>query len=234
MATSPCPVCNGTRLRPEARSVKVGGTEIYKVTGMSVAQALDWVSPPEPKRPPADHRPQDPQGDRGAAGLFGQRGAGLPDPGPDLRDSFRRRGPAHPAGHPDRLGPGGGALHSGRAIHRAPPKGQPAAFWTPSSGCGTWATRSSWWSTTRTPSSPPTTWWTWAPGPGNTAGRWSSLRPVRGYPGLGDLPDRAVSFRQGRDPHPPKTAPAQGRAGPERGRPEQPQGGGGGLSPWAT
>ena len=43
MTTSPCPVCQGTRLRPEARSVKVGGTEIFKVTGMSVAQALTWV-----------------------------------------------------------------------------------------------------------------------------------------------------------------------------------------------
>ena len=44
MTTSPCPVCQGTRLRPEARSVRVGESEIFSVTGMSVAQALDWVT----------------------------------------------------------------------------------------------------------------------------------------------------------------------------------------------
>ncbi len=42
-------------------------------------------------------------------------------------DAGRRRGPADPAGHPDRLGPGRGAVRAGRAVHRAAPAGQPPA-----------------------------------------------------------------------------------------------------------
>ncbi|MBW1713841.1 MAG: excinuclease ABC subunit UvrA, partial [Deltaproteobacteria bacterium] len=42
MAIRPCPDCQGSRLRPEARSVKVGDLAIQEVTAMSVAQALDW------------------------------------------------------------------------------------------------------------------------------------------------------------------------------------------------
>ena len=41
--------------------------------------------------------------------------------------AVRRRGPAHPARHPDRVAPGRRALHPGRAEHRAAPAGQRAA-----------------------------------------------------------------------------------------------------------
>jgi len=38
-----CPVCDGSRLRPEARSVKIGGASIADVTKLSVEQAADFV-----------------------------------------------------------------------------------------------------------------------------------------------------------------------------------------------
>ena len=44
MSYSPCPDCGGTRLRPEARAVKVAGKPIHEVTAMSVSQALAWVN----------------------------------------------------------------------------------------------------------------------------------------------------------------------------------------------
>lgn len=39
MSKKPCPACQGTRLRPEALAVKVGGKNIYQVTNLSVAEA---------------------------------------------------------------------------------------------------------------------------------------------------------------------------------------------------
>ncbi len=43
MAAHPCPECNGARLRPESRAVRVDGRTILDVTGMSINQALDYV-----------------------------------------------------------------------------------------------------------------------------------------------------------------------------------------------
>jgi len=43
MTVSPCPQCQGARLRPEARSVRVGGRPIQEVTALTVAGALGWV-----------------------------------------------------------------------------------------------------------------------------------------------------------------------------------------------
>ena len=42
MATNPCPDCEGARLRPEARSVKVGDLAIGQVTALSVARAAQY------------------------------------------------------------------------------------------------------------------------------------------------------------------------------------------------
>jgi excinuclease ABC subunit A len=42
MTVRPCPTCQGARLRPEALAVKLGGRNISEVTGLSVAQSLDW------------------------------------------------------------------------------------------------------------------------------------------------------------------------------------------------
>lgn len=43
MSVRPCPECNGARLRPESRAVKVGGIPIHEFTAMSAKRALEWV-----------------------------------------------------------------------------------------------------------------------------------------------------------------------------------------------
>ncbi len=44
MSELPCPDCHGARLRPEARSVKVGGKPINEVTSMSIEAAHDFFA----------------------------------------------------------------------------------------------------------------------------------------------------------------------------------------------
>jgi excinuclease ABC subunit A len=43
MAMVPCPACKGSRLRPESRSVLVGGTAIHEFCSLSVRRALQWL-----------------------------------------------------------------------------------------------------------------------------------------------------------------------------------------------
>ena len=43
MATVPCNVCNGQRLKPEALAVTVGGLNIAQLTGMSCERALEFI-----------------------------------------------------------------------------------------------------------------------------------------------------------------------------------------------
>ena len=42
MAFRPCPACDGARLRPESRSVKIDGRTISQVTALSVGRAADY------------------------------------------------------------------------------------------------------------------------------------------------------------------------------------------------
>ncbi len=79
------------------------------------------------RRPPDDDRGRDPQGGAGPAGVPARRGAALPVAVARRRVAVRGRGAAHPAGHPDRLRPGRGALRARRAVHRAAPARQPQA-----------------------------------------------------------------------------------------------------------
>jgi len=44
MVSTPCPVCEGKRLKPESLAVTVGGRNIDDISSMSVTQALDWVA----------------------------------------------------------------------------------------------------------------------------------------------------------------------------------------------
>jgi excinuclease ABC subunit A len=48
-AAQPCEVCEGKRLKPEALSVKVAGTDISSVTRLSVADAVAWFGGLEPQ-----------------------------------------------------------------------------------------------------------------------------------------------------------------------------------------
>ncbi|MCO6390393.1 excinuclease ABC subunit UvrA [Aliihoeflea aestuarii] len=42
MSATPCPACNGYRLKPEALAVKIGGLHIGEVTAMSIRKAVGW------------------------------------------------------------------------------------------------------------------------------------------------------------------------------------------------
>lgn len=44
MSQQPCPTCEGTRLRPEARAVTVGGKTLPDVGTMSIDEAFAWVT----------------------------------------------------------------------------------------------------------------------------------------------------------------------------------------------
>jgi excinuclease ABC subunit A len=44
MTASPCAVCNGTRLRPEALAVKIDGRHISQLTALSVRVAQEWFA----------------------------------------------------------------------------------------------------------------------------------------------------------------------------------------------
>ncbi len=44
MVSTPCPICQGKRLKPESLAVTIGGRNIMDVSSMSVTQALQWVT----------------------------------------------------------------------------------------------------------------------------------------------------------------------------------------------
>jgi excinuclease ABC subunit A len=43
MSMRPCPECDGARLRPESRAVKVGGIPIHEFTALSAKRAIEWM-----------------------------------------------------------------------------------------------------------------------------------------------------------------------------------------------
>jgi excinuclease ABC subunit A len=43
MSLVPCPACKGARLRPESRSVLVGGMAIHEFSALSVRRAIEWL-----------------------------------------------------------------------------------------------------------------------------------------------------------------------------------------------
>ena len=101
-------------------------------------------------------------------------GPRLPLPGPGHGHPVGRRGAAHPAGQPDRLGAGRACCTCSTSRPSGCTSATTGACSTPWCGCATWATPSSWWSTTRRPSGPPTTSSTSAPAPASTAARSST------------------------------------------------------------
>ena len=103
------------------------GWPINEFTALSAHRALEWLAPGRAHRHRAAHRPADPARDRGAAALPGQRRHRLPVDGPRRGDAVGRRGAADPAGDPDRLVAGRGALHPRRAVDRPAPARQRAA-----------------------------------------------------------------------------------------------------------
>ena len=43
MRDVPCPVCHGTRLKPEILAVKLNGRSIAEITGLSIGEASEWL-----------------------------------------------------------------------------------------------------------------------------------------------------------------------------------------------
>ena len=52
MGASPCPACNGARLKPEALAVKIGGETIAAVSDLSIRAAKSWLEDLPPKLDP--------------------------------------------------------------------------------------------------------------------------------------------------------------------------------------
>ena len=103
MRDVPCPVCHGTRLKPEILAVKLNGRSIAEVTNLSIGDASRVAGRPGAGGARAGDRRPRAQRDPGPAVLPGRRRPRLPVPRPAGRDARRWRGAAHPAGHPDRL-----------------------------------------------------------------------------------------------------------------------------------
>ena len=101
--------------------------------GLRAADQRDRRLParPRPDHPRAPDRRAGAQGDPGAAQLPARRRPRLPLARPPLRLAVGRRGPAHPAGDPDRRRPGRRALRPRRALDRPPPARQQAAHRDP-------------------------------------------------------------------------------------------------------
>ena len=132
MRDVPCPVCKGARLKPEVLAVTLlhrdqGERSIAEVSAMSVAECSEFLAGMVLDARQAMIAGADPQGGAGPAGVPARRGAALPVAVARRRVALRRRGAAHPAGHPDRLRPGRRALRARRAVHRAAPARQPQA-----------------------------------------------------------------------------------------------------------
>ena len=65
MRDVPCPVCHGTRLKPEILAVKLNGRSIAEVTNLSIGEASEWLNSLVARRPGARHRRPGAQGDPG-------------------------------------------------------------------------------------------------------------------------------------------------------------------------
>nr|pir hypothetical 119.5K protein (uvrA region) - Micrococcus luteus [Micrococcus luteus] len=76
------------------------------------------------------------QGDPGPAGVPAGRRPRVPQPRAAGRHPLRRRGPAHPPGHTDRLRAGRRPLRPRRAVHRPAPAGQPPPHRDPPAPAG--------------------------------------------------------------------------------------------------
>ncbi len=113
MSATPCPVCRGKRLRPESLAVKIGGLSIADFTALPLNRALSAaINLSFTARAVAGSRTHPPR-DRRAAGVSVRRRPHLSFAGSQRRHALRRRGPAHPPGHADRLPAARRALRPG-------------------------------------------------------------------------------------------------------------------------
>ncbi len=127
-----CPECQGARLNPVARAVRlqilksqihelqIGSRADASTTSrqLTVEAADRASSAAQIHRPRRDDCPRHSAGDPRAAEIPVRSRPGLFAARPRRADAFRRREPAHPAGRATRLEPQRRALHSRRTDHR--------------------------------------------------------------------------------------------------------------------
>ncbi len=189
--SKPCPECDGTRLRREARHVKVGpvGKEraIFEISNLPLKEAGMFFSTLAPGRSATGDRRQDRQGNRQprcssstTSDSTTCRWIARPKRSPAVRRSAsawpRRSAPASPASCTCSTSRRSGCTSATTIVCSKR-----------SSICATWATASSWSSTTPMRSCPPTTSSTWDRAPASTAARLSrrehrmrfATRPIR-------------------------------------------------------
>jgi excinuclease ABC subunit A len=156
MSATPCPVCRGKRLRPESLAVKVGGLSIADFTALPLNRALsaainltftarEALVAERIRREIAERLE-----------FLCTRRPRLPVARPQRRHPLRRRRPAHPSRHPDRLQ----ACAAFSTFSTSPPSACTTATTNASSEpletCATSAIPSSSSSTMKTPSAAPT------------------------------------------------------------------------------
>ena len=149
MSLRPCPACGGARLRPESLAVTVGGRNIYEVCLLSVADAVAFFASLELSDTQAPIGARVIQEIHERLRFLDDVGVGYLTLARAAGDAVGRRGQRIRLATQIGVGPGRGALHPRRAVHRAAPARQPQAASARSSACATRATRCWWSSTTR-------------------------------------------------------------------------------------
>ena len=132
MRDVPCPACKGARLKPEVLAVTLahrnqGDRSIAEVIGMSVAECSEFLGGMQLDARQAMIAGRVLKEVQARLGFLLDVGLRLPLARPRGRHAVRRRGPAHPAGHADRVRAGRRAVRARRAVDRAAPARQPAA-----------------------------------------------------------------------------------------------------------
>ena len=186
MSLRPCPACGGARLKPEALAVTVAGRNIHEICLLSVEDALELLlrARADRRRRPSSARGSS-RRSRSACGSSTTSASATSTLARAAGHALGRRGPADPPGDPDRLGPGGRALHPRRAVDRPAPARQPQADRHPRAPARPGQHRAGGGARRGDDARPPTTSSTWAPAPATTAGgswrraRWPTSRPSR-------------------------------------------------------
>ena len=125
MAASPCPACKGARLKPESLAVTIGGKNIIAVDRDERRRGAALVRAARRHRDAALNEREQTIAHQILKEIRARLDF-LVDVGLDYltldrahRHALRRRGPAHPPGHADRLRPDGRALRLRRADRSA-------------------------------------------------------------------------------------------------------------------
>ena len=153
-----------------------------------------------PAGPRSRHRGTDPQGGGGPAALPARCRARVPDARPGRHLAVRAARPSG-SGSPPRSARGWSACSTSWTSRASACISGTTSGCSPRCAvCATWATRSSWSSTTRTPSRRPTTSSIWARARAASAGEVVAEGTRRGYPAPSRLAHRALSAGRAADP----------------------------------